>query len=98
MCGCVVNGISATAATRVYYHHYYLADIDECAEGEPCDVNADCVDADGSFSCSCEPGFSGDGFNCTRESAIEETVYYPGSLINIKLGVARLIMFIRGGG
>ncbi len=39
-------------------------DINECATN-PCDVNAQCEDTDGSFVCSCNVGFSGDGFDCT---------------------------------
>ncbi len=32
--------------------------IDNCSE------NAMCNNTKGSFSCSCKPGFSGDGINC----------------------------------
>ena len=41
------------------------ADIDECAEGtHSCSPNAQCDNTDGSFTCTCLPGFSGDGFTC----------------------------------
>ena len=40
-------------------------DIDECASGSnDCDENADCTNTDGSYTCSCQPGFSGDGITC----------------------------------
>lgn len=39
-------------------------DIDECVRGD-CSSNADCVNSIGSFYCTCLPGFTGDGFNCT---------------------------------
>ena len=40
-------------------------DIDECsAEASPCDLNADCINTDGSYSCTCQPGFTGDGATC----------------------------------
>ena len=41
-------------------------DIDECALGtDTCDEeNADCMDIDGSFSCLCHTGYSGDGDTC----------------------------------
>ncbi|XP_078681186.1 uncharacterized protein LOC144916075 [Branchiostoma floridae x Branchiostoma belcheri] len=41
-------------------------DHDECHEllPPPCDVNANCTNTYGSFTCQCRPGFPGDGFNC----------------------------------
>merc|ERR1712136_412777 len=37
-------------------------DIDECAQAmDDCDVNANCVNADGSFFCECQTGYTGDG-------------------------------------
>jgi hypothetical protein len=39
------------------------ADINEC-DANPCDVNADCANSSGSFSCTCHPGFSGNGATC----------------------------------
>ena len=42
-----------------------IADIDECAKnGSPCDENADCFNNDGSFSCVCKNGFTGNGTVC----------------------------------
>ena len=39
--------------------------VDECAEGtDTCDVNARCIDTPTSYSCECNPGYSGDGFTC----------------------------------
>ena len=41
------------------------SDIDECpADTSPCDANADCTNTDGSFSCTCKKGFTGDGVSC----------------------------------
>ena len=40
-------------------------DINECATGDhTCDVNADCSNTNGSFTCSCIIGYSGDGMTC----------------------------------
>ena len=40
-------------------------DIDECIEEtDDCDDNAICTNTDGSFTCLCDPGFSGDGVQC----------------------------------
>ena len=42
-----------------------ISDIDECLSN-PCDANATCVNINGSFVCTCDDHFSGDGMNCTR--------------------------------
>ena len=56
---------------RNYEIHYVnnifsciFIDIDEC-KSTPCDKNAACVNTDGSFTCTCNTGYSGDGFNCS---------------------------------
>ena len=41
------------------------ADIDECAANNGgCSLNADCVNTNGSFNCSCKNNFYGDGYVC----------------------------------
>ena len=41
-------------------------DIDECQMAlHECAENATCSDTEGSYECTCDPGFTGDGFNCT---------------------------------
>ena len=40
-------------------------DIDECAAvPRRCDTNATCSNSQGSFSCTCKPGWSGSGTTC----------------------------------
>ena len=47
--------------------HLNPADIDECLLGShSCDRNAMCMNTDGSFTCSCYPGFTGDGQSCSK--------------------------------
>ena len=41
-----------------------ILDINECLTS-PCHPNATCNNTDGSYICSCDMGYSGDGFNCT---------------------------------
>ena len=45
---------------------FYLIDIDECATGvDNCDSEATCANTVGSFSCTCNRGYHGDGTTCT---------------------------------
>ena len=40
-------------------------DVDECKVGDDtCHVNAACNNTDGSYICSCNEGFTGDGITC----------------------------------
>ena len=45
----------------------FFADINECVTGKHnCDANHTyCNNTKGSFACLCEPGYTGDGLNCT---------------------------------
>lgn len=62
-------------------HNYTInpsfADIDECLSGNnSCDVNADCSNTVGSYNCSCNIGYTGDGFNCTSKIVKQEYIVY----------------------
>jgi len=47
------------------------ADIDECAENNGgCHAQAVCNNTEGSFTCTCKQGYTGDGFNCTGMSEL----------------------------
>ena len=42
-----------------------MLDFDECqAKTDDCHVNATCMDRLGSFECTCNSGFTGNGVNC----------------------------------
>lgn len=46
------------------------ADIDECLNTTyPCDDNATCTNIDGSYNCSCNSGFTGNGTVCEGNTA-----------------------------
>ena len=48
---------------------FFFADINECEAGKQnCYANASCKNTKGSFVCTCKPGYSGDGVNCTGEN------------------------------
>jgi len=46
---------------------FCLVDIDECSNStmNDCHVNATCTNTDGSFTCACKPGYTGNGTDCT---------------------------------
>ena len=53
-----------------YLNHgsYKLAlilDINECETLNPCSPNANCTNTFGSFTCSCNTGFDGNGLMCS---------------------------------
>ena len=44
----------------------FVSDIDECnTDFKNCHQKALCHNTQGSFTCSCKPGYEGDGYNCT---------------------------------
>ena len=50
---------------------YFIVDINECEnESNNCHENAQCINTEGSFTCSCNPGYTGDGVNCTSKMLI----------------------------
>ena len=54
----------------------FLVDIDECAAGTAgCDVNALCLNADGSFLCTCNDGYDGNGYICTGTVSVLYNIY-----------------------
>jgi len=45
-------------------------DVDECAiNNGGCSALATCTDTPGSFTCTCLPGYTGNGFTCGGEQA-----------------------------
>lgn len=53
---------------QIFLLFLWNADIDECNEETPCDLNAVCVNFDGSFNCSCMEGYTGNGTLCDGKS------------------------------
>ena len=48
----------------VYLYLPFVLDINECEPVSPCHANATCNNTDGSFNCTCNDGYTGDGFTC----------------------------------
>ena len=44
-------------------YNIFLVDNNECASN-PCDDNANCTNTPGSYYCTCNVGFFGNGFEC----------------------------------
>ena len=45
-----------------------ILDTNECQTGSPCHSNAICNNTDGSYICTCDSGYSGDGFTCSGKT------------------------------
>lgn len=46
------------------------SDIDECSETNDCNSNAKCTNTVGSYTCTCNSGFVGNGFTCLRKTPL----------------------------
>ena len=52
----------------------WFAEVNECTTGvNNCDANADCNNTEGSFECTCKPGYSGNGVHCTGDYILVKT-------------------------
>ena len=45
-----------------------IADINECQTLSPCSSDATCADVPGSFTCTCNVGFTGNGITCSGKA------------------------------
>ena len=49
-------------------------DKNECNTGSyECDVNADCVNTAGSYTCVCKQGYTGDGKTCSGKNPVDHS-------------------------
>ena len=62
--------VEITKPSQVTASFPITSDIDECsADPSPCDENADCINGNGSYSCTCKQGFTGNGSHCEGKYA-----------------------------
>ena len=50
----------------------FCEDIDECLNDDSCDTNSNCINVEGSYNCSCNSGFFGDGKTCRKGSCSDD--------------------------
>ena len=53
----------------------HISDVDEClSEGvNQCHEMAECENSVGNYTCTCQPGYTGDGFHCQCKSQVSKT-------------------------
>ena len=67
---CIPCGVGLTTAGpgAVSQSQCQSGPVDECSLGtHQCHDQATCVDTEQEYYCLCQPGYTGDGFNCTGE-------------------------------
>ena len=51
---------------------FSLLDIDECKlNTDECDINASCIDTEGSYQCTCNSGYQGTGLTCAGKGVLQ---------------------------
>ena len=55
--------------------NFFALDVDECSDGSHnCNANAICTNSEGSFTCTCNSGYSGNGLNCEGKSRVRQFI------------------------
>ena len=69
-----------------------VADLDECSSHTyNCDVNADCVNTVGSYSCTCRTGYTGDGQTCSGKR--QKCAFRSGNFVDLDYMFIAVINF-----
>ena len=63
--GCLVL-VRVAFLNSLQNKYYRILDIDEC-DSSPCHPNASCSNTEGSFICTCNSGYMGDGMFCASK-------------------------------
>ncbi|KAL9970863.1 hypothetical protein ACROYT_G023315 [Oculina patagonica] len=62
------KGYRCIASKESAKENDYKIDVDECINGDhDCHLNANCINTAGSFHCTCQPGYTGDGRLCSEK-------------------------------
>ena len=65
-----------------YFVYLLYLDINECSNSNSCHSNATCKNSDGSYTCTCMSGYSGNGTHCTDNNECNDTPKPCSSLVN----------------
>ena len=70
-----LHDVSVAAVQNDEYHFHCNADVDECeVDSNNCHEKSQCTNTEGSFACSCYPGYTGDGVACTSKLIMESAI------------------------
>lgn len=75
----VCKGKSQKTSLYITIFNRFFSDVSECRDNlDDCDMNADCFNSEGSYSCICKHGYTGDGKSCTAEECVALPVLAEG--------------------
>ena len=80
----------------IEYSFNIFTDVNECENEQtnPCDRDAFCNNTIGSYSCHCNQGFVGDGFNCTGENTNKKRTRHVKALQLMNAGFFGILIFL----
>ena len=80
-CPNLSKNISIFSLSSYQIHNTLITDIEECSQTpSPCHGHATCKELQGSFNCSCDEGFTGNGTYCEGLNC-KENILIP--LVNL---------------
>ena len=80
----------------IEYSFNLFTDVNVCEneQSNPCDRDAFCNNTIGSYSCHCNQGFVGDGFNCTGENTNKKRTRHVKALQLMNAGFFGILIFL----
>ena len=72
-----IGSVALLTSTQLQYvtNFFPLVDTDECTlDLDNCSEDATCTNTEGSYTCTCNDGYTGDGTSCTGEGSFHARV------------------------